>query len=203
MNYILIIGIAAVLLVGIFTFSTSSRADITKSKSAYEKIAALVCPDSKEAMSRAKLIASDLSAYFKKYEDEIFETAGIEDESELSAWHALVLAFENQKFVVIADWKDQGSNFGWLLGELALSKKHSLDWSKIEALGDDYKPTAEYADLAEAVTTPKGLSLIWFDIDSDSYPIALVSSSRVPELQKVAKKLSKRILVFDKNAGDV
>ena len=202
MNYIFIALGLVFLILGVFLYSASANDDSKPKKSTYERIVELVSPDSQEASTRAKLISEDFGVYFKKYEDEIFDQVGIEDQSELSRWAALVLALEHLQYVVIADWKDQGNNFAWLLGELALSKKYSLDWSKIKALGDDYRPTAEYADLADRVTRPKKLALIWFDIDSDSYPIALIKSEHLPKLQNMAKELSERVLIFDTNAGD-
>jgi len=168
---------------------------------ALKKLISILCPGDDELSRDILLSAEQPETYFKKFEDDLFQN-GVESADDVSFWNALAQRLEVKKCTWRVDWKDQGSNIASILEQLATVRKTRADWSSIEKLGDDYRPTSEYAQQIQKILNPKNMTLVWLDTESDSYVLSIVETSKVKELQELAHQLSHRILIFDKNAGD-
>jgi len=171
-------------------------------REALVRLAAILCPGDAKLLEEVLLAAEHPKEYFAKFEDDLFER-GIETPERVSFWLALVDALAKRKYVREVDWKDQGIELAHTLRLLSARYNVKLDLSRLEKLGEGYDLTPKYADLMISILKPNGLTLIWFDIDSDSYPLCIVPSTRVAEIQALARRLAHRILVFDRNSGDI
>lgn len=140
--------------------------------------------------------------YFARFEDDLAER-WIEEPERVSFWLALVDGLQRRGYLWEVDWKNQGSNLAFVLERLSSQYEVELDFSSLAAQGDEYHPTIHYAESIVSLLSPKGLTLVWLDIESDCYPWCVVSSVHVSEIQNLARRLSQRILVFDRNSGDI
>lgn len=191
--------LAFVTLLGLFDMADADEKIEVK---VYREIVEVLCPGDRTLLDDIVLALKQPDKYLAKFDDELYER-GIEDPKEVDVWLALIDGLESRNCLADVDWKNSGADLAWNFNQLSISKQRKLDWRGLEKAGPDYKTTPEFADEIERVLKSAGLIAVFLVYSGDSYALCFVESSKVKALQQSAHRISQRIEIFDKDAGDI
>ena len=145
------------------------------------------------------LAANDPHAYLEQFGDDLLQR-GIEEPERVSFWLALVDGLLSRQALFGFDWKDQAENLAGGLDLLMRRRDVSVDWQPLTSMGDDYRPTTDYAEVIQKILRTAGLVAVWLDTESDEYPVCIIEASQLDAAQSFASALGQRIAVLDKES---
>jgi hypothetical protein len=151
-----------------------------------------------ERMSeRLALALSDPTGYQTQFADELDER-GIMATSKLPAQElrdiALIDALISEDLAWENDWKENASEMAEGINEiLAQQQQDSLP---TDTLAGGRKQGPEALDALQDALEAKGLALVLFTLDSDSYPLGVVAEAQAEELRQLAAQLGFQLAVY-------
>lgn len=147
---------------------------------------------------RLALVLSDPAAYRKQFADELDER-GItvamnlpeQELRDIALIDALLLedlAWEN-------DWKEDASSMAEGLNEILTRQQRGFTLPTGMLPGGRNR-NAEALDALQDALEAKGLALVLFTLDSDSYPLSVVADAQAEEARRLAKELEFGVTVY-------
>lgn len=157
-------------------------------------IAALIAPESGISEKFAGAFAEP-TEYFYKVEWR-FDARGMVIgmvENEKLFWISLVDELAAKGFVFEVDYKCELEDF---LGALARMSSYNTIKAAVESVTLDKNDSAEKWGAAINSALGDSAAVCYFDIDSDSYPLVILSGEVLPQAQKLAADHSYKIVKF-------
>lgn len=161
-------------------------------------IALLSTPEDRAAVLAETLLARDAPQdYFDRFADALYQR-GIEDVHEVDFWLALTDALEKTGNLRESDWKTEGGEIAYILQTLAAKRGLTLTDDACRALTtrQGYDSIEALATDIRAIVQPIGLTAVYLDIDSDSYPLCLIPNAQVAQARALARSLDRRIILL-------
>lgn len=157
-------------------------------------IALLSTPEDRAAVLAETLLARDAPQdYFDRFADALYQR-GIEDVHEVDFWLALTDALEKTGNLRESDWKTEGGEIAYLLQRLAGKRGLTLSDDACRPLAARAFDSVEaFAADIRALLQPFGLTAVYLDIDSDSYPLCLIPDAQVAQARALARGLDRVI----------
>lgn len=158
----------------------------------WRRICALICPDDPSLAKDVEQAFGEPVSYFAIHEDQLWER-GIDAPSGVDPWLALVDGLIERKLAHEFDWKIEKAEIHHQLKQLRLGRGPLDSFPNLSASSAEGEPlfAAAAQDLLRA-----NLALMWFDIDSDSYPVVVVPANLAADLQNLARALGYSINGF-------
>lgn len=163
----------------------------------YIKLAKIVTFCDNNILEKVKEIIFNTDNYIR---DNIYDfdnrCIDIEKESrDILIYIAFIDLLINNGYAEEFDWKCELEDFEYLFLDLKQFKNHFVN-CKIENLDLD-ETLVEWAGNLNCNWVEYNVSIMNFDIDSDSYILLPVSTEYVDYLEKIGEKINKNISLFD------
>lgn len=125
-------------------------------------------------------------AFFNKHHDQYFSNRGISKPGikEQTLCYLLDVLQENN-FGAELDWKGEIGDLNYVIGLMTNGKITDL----LPEEEDDDDSMDELLDTADELLEEKGYRVLYFPLDSDSYPISLVAADKFDEANALVDSL--------------
>jgi hypothetical protein len=147
---------------------------------------------------RLALVLSTPSAYQEHFAEELDER-GIAATAKLPEQElrdiALIDALSIEDLAWENDWKENASEMAEGLNEI-LSRQRRGFALPTNALPGGRNQNAEALDALQDALEGKGLALVLFTLDSDSYPLGIVADAQAEEARQLAKELGFNVTIY-------
>jgi len=130
-----------------------------------------------------QLALAEPAVYLERFRERQSDRSIVTVEA-VSPWIALVDWLHEHDRLIELDWKNTSVDLAENLSLLPLL--YDLDVAPIEI---EEVHVSFAVPRANAILAPRFLTLLYLDIDSDSYPLALVSTEAAPRIQQLAADL--------------
>ena len=156
------------------------------------EIATLISTGDEAVSADISACTSDPAAWFQAHEDRYMERGVTSaDDLELVQWLGLVDILEEHGWVCERDWKDELEDFSYFVQNLhgfqQLGLELDPDWL------DEDEDIPAWCGILTEKWSAQGVRMAAIDIDSDSYVLFPVSSTRFAGLQKLAEGIGQHI----------
>ncbi|KQO09625.1 hypothetical protein ASF06_05000 [Agreia sp. Leaf244] len=156
----------------------------------WRELAALLTPDA--GLAEVVLLAHGSPADYLRLHVAEAENRGLEDETP-DPWFALIDWLIENELAHELDWKENAAELAWGLSRMSAVLSSGVDLQSI----DDPDAHLTFGMVrANAILAPAGLELVLFDIDSDSFPVVLVETSKRDRIVALAEELGHRVDVM-------
>ena len=158
------------------------------------ELAKLIVPEDDSLLKEIELAITKPKEYFKKFIEQLDEFGINEVESNI-AWFALIGGLASRGRLESLDWKEITEDSVYCIDKLfaaATLPPVQWDWVNLEFWQD--KLPDRFLKAVNNHLVNSGLLLVYFDIDSDSFPIVLMEAARYPKAERLALEAGYSIL---------
>jgi hypothetical protein len=143
---------------------------------------------------RLALVLRDPVTYQKQYAAELAERDII---TELPAQElrdvVLIDALLSEDLLWESDWQDPAADTAEGLNDILAQQKRA---GKLRLANSRSTSGPDLLDAAQDALEPLGLALVLFTLDSDSYPLSVVTDEQAPEARRLAQELGFTLTVY-------
>lgn len=165
---------------------------------AFLKIVECVTDGHRELMEEMEACISDTQKYYKKHLEEFEERSMGEievqeediEEDEIQ-WIAMVDILEKSGYAAECDWCEEKEDFLYNIRNLNKIKSKNLEID--DSWLDEEGEIPEWLEIIDEKWAEKGMSMLAFDIDSDSYVLFPCETEKFLQLEEWAKEEGYRI----------
>lgn len=164
----------------------------------YHELIALITPEyAQEAVkNNVDLAQNNPQAYFAQYQNDLLERSII-SANDVTPWIALVDALQNAGVLYECDWKMDGEELVYCLQEMAKPLALEFNPHVLQALEkQDIDTTHSFSKSITQLLAPDYIA-VFLDIDSDSYPLMIISKTILKPAQKLAKQCGHKIIILN------
>ncbi|MBF9143563.1 DUF6630 family protein [Hymenobacter properus] len=147
---------------------------------------------------RLALVLRDAAAYREQFADELDErgiTAAMKLPEQELRDIALVDALSLEDLAWENDWKEDAAEMADGLNEI-LTRQQRGYALPTSALPGGRNRNAEALDALQDALEAKGLALVLYTLDSDSYPLGVVDDAQAEEARQLAQELGFKLTVY-------
>lgn len=143
-------------------------------------------------LQEVQLAVDKPKIYIENFASTLLER-GVEEPTSALPWLALVDGLERRGLLQELDWKEDIE--GFVDATILLTKNHveieniKAELLSLEFLDDDKEPEEIITDIND-ILQKFNLLLVMIDIDSDSYPLCIITLSKLEKAQKLATLLN-------------
>nr|WP_312987736.1 hypothetical protein [Comamonas koreensis] len=153
---------------------------------------ALALDDRDELWGELRQAIEQPAQYLDRFADE-WVNRGMDEPAHVTPWLALVEGLQRRSQNFELDWKLNMDDAIWALQQLQTVQQRGLD---LQPLAGSQALNHEALQEAGDYLRSQGLSLVSFDIDSDSYPLSVLEASVVAPLQALAARVGGKLLAL-------
>ena len=146
--------------------------------------------------ARLALVLSDPAAYQAQYAEELAErsiTTALPTQELRDV--VLIDALLSEDLLWESDWKDSAADMAEGLQEILTQQKRELSLTIAQPRGNYHFGPEQLDDVQDALE-PLGLALVLFTLDSDSFPLGVVSDAQAEDARSLAKELGFTLMVY-------
>lgn len=151
-------------------------------------LANLLVPDDPSLIEELNLAIDKPAEYLAQFQEQL-SYRGIDEPFPELPWIALVDGLIARNRLVEIDWKNYVEDVTWNIDQLLQNEPDEPErwkWTKTGIW--DEKPTEELLEAIAYRFHGQGLSLVYVDIDSDSYPLMFIKSEQLAKSQQLANE---------------
>ncbi|GAB2821194.1 hypothetical protein GCM10027276_24080 [Comamonas piscis] len=153
---------------------------------------ALALDDSDELWAEVRQAIEQPAQYLDRFDNDLVKR-GMDEPEHVTPWLALVEGLQRRGQNFELDWKLTMEDAIWVLQQLQAVQQRGLDWQALAG-----SKALNHGALQDAGDYLRGqsLSLVSFDIDSDSYPLSVLETSAAAPLQGLAERIGGKLVLL-------
>ncbi len=156
----------------------------------WDVLCELISPGDSSLKEEVRLARTDKEGYFARYEDQLWER-GIEAAAGVQPWLALIDGLERRGLLREFDWKLEREELRFQLEKLRPCKQQNVCLAQ---LGSTSAEGETLFSVAASELAGYSLALLWFHMESDSYPSVVVPVAEVERVIAAAARVGEQVL---------